>query len=57
MTTAFAFLAIDPSGRRVRGTERAASPLALSQILEGRGWVVLKLEATGVRAGVTFPPK
>ena len=46
MTTAFAFLAIDPSGHRVRGTELAASPGILSETLEGRGLVVLKSEQT-----------
>jgi type II secretory pathway component PulF len=39
----FAYRAVDPSGRRVRGTEAANSSAALTQSLEARGLVVLEL--------------
>jgi len=43
MTLAFAYHAIDRSGHRHRGVEAAASEEALTQTLESRGLVVLKV--------------
>jgi general secretion pathway protein F len=38
---AFAYDAVDPAGRRLRGREDAATPAALMRSLEERGWLVL----------------
>jgi general secretion pathway protein F len=43
---AFAYHAVDRSGRRVRGREAAATSEGLARILEERGWLVLDVEAT-----------
>lgn len=41
---AFAFLAVDPNGRRVRGIEEAATDAALARGLESRGLLVVEVE-------------
>src|SRR5690349_252600 len=43
---AFAFLAVDPHGRRVRGVEEAASDAALARGLEARGLLVVEVAAS-----------
>src|SRR6266516_2514379 len=40
---AFAFLAVDPNGRRIRGIEEAASDAALAHGLEARGLLVVEV--------------
>src|SRR6266498_6107703 len=48
----FAYQAVDIAGRRVRGREEAASPLALTRGLEARGLVVIDVgEAPAERSG------
>jgi general secretion pathway protein F len=48
--TSFSWQAVDAGGRRVRGTGEAASAIALTRELEGRGLVVLDVgNATGAR--------
>jgi len=55
---AFAYRAVDRSGRRLRGAEEAPSPKALALTLESRGLVVVDVAATdtdpGARPGVRF---
>jgi general secretion pathway protein F len=41
---AFAFLAVDPTGRRIRGIEEAATDAALARGLESRGLLVVDVE-------------
>src|SRR5438093_578790 len=48
---AFAYQAVDYSGRRIRGQEEAPSDLALTRGLEARGLVVIE-----VRAGADTAP-
>jgi len=43
---AFAFLAVDPNGRRIRGIEEAASDAALARGLESRGLLVVEVAAS-----------
>src|SRR5258708_35797298 len=43
---AFAFLAVDSNGRRIRGIEEAASDAALARGLESRGLLVVEVAAS-----------
>jgi len=54
---AFAYRAVDRSGKRLRGSEEAASQRALALTLEGRGLVVVDVKDAGIHttsAGVHF---
>ena len=48
---AFAYQAVDHSGRRIRGNEEAASSAALSRGLETRGLVVVDIVACDTDPG------
>ncbi|MEJ2218708.1 MAG: type II secretion system F family protein [Gemmatimonadota bacterium] len=52
---AFAYHAVDPRGKRHRGTEEAASPLAVTRVLEGRGLLVLEVAEQEARAARGVP--
>jgi general secretion pathway protein F len=51
MPASFRFAAVDAAGRRVRGSEPAATAAQLGRALEQRGLVVLDIVATDVDAG------
>src|SRR5687768_7127771 len=42
---AFAYQAVDPAGKRLRGRAEAATPAALTRTLEERGLLVLEVDA------------
>lgn len=48
---AFAFLAVDPTGRRIRGIEEAATDGALARSLEGRGLILIDVSETAADPG------
>ncbi|HEY0036025.1 MAG TPA: type II secretion system F family protein [Longimicrobium sp.] len=47
MSDAFEYTAVDPAGRRVRGSAGAANAAALSQELQARGLIVLHIRPQG----------
>src|SRR5215470_13328366 len=51
---AFTYDAVDPSGRRLRGREDAATAAALTRTLEERGWLVLDVGETDAAAVPSF---
>jgi type II secretory pathway component PulF len=50
---AYAYQAVDPAGKRLRGRQEAASPAALSRSLEDQGLLVLRVEAVELAPAVS----